>query len=50
MKTEIRFTEDATICMVWCDGEPLRCPTQDDMDTLPVGDDMTDEESELLAE
>ena len=36
------------ICMVWCDGEPVRCPTQDDMDNLPVSDDMTDEEVELL--
>jgi hypothetical protein len=30
--------------MVWRDGEPLRCPTQRDMDTLPVGADMSDDE------
>lgn len=51
MKTtteEIRFSEDGAISMVWSDGEPVRCPTQEDMDDLPVGDDMTDEEIESL--
>ncbi len=50
MKTreEIRYSEDGTVCMVWSDGESVRCPTQADMDRLPVGDDMTDEEVEQL--
>ena len=30
--------------MVWADGEAVRVPTQIDLDILPVGDDMTDEE------
>lgn len=47
-KEEIRYSSDATICMVWSDGEPVRCPTQEDMDTLPVGEDMTDDEVESL--
>lgn len=41
---EIRYSIDGTICMVWAEGEPTRCPTQEDMDNLPVGRDMTDEE------
>lgn len=41
---QIRFDAAGTISMVWCDGEPVRCPTQHDMDTLPVGEDMSDEE------
>jgi len=40
----IRYNADASVCMVWRDGEPLRCPTQRDMDTLPVGADMSDDE------
>jgi hypothetical protein len=42
--TSIRYSADGAICMVWRDGEPLRCPTQRDMDTLPVGADMSDDE------
>jgi len=43
-KTQIRFSADGSVCMVWADGEAVRVPTQHDMDTLPVGDDMTDDE------
>ena len=46
---QIRYSADGSICMVWRDGEPVRCPTQEDMDTLPVGPDMTDEDIEQLA-
>jgi len=50
MKTneEIRYSEDGSISMVWAGGEPVRCPDQDDMDRLPVGPDMTDDEIEEL--
>lgn len=44
----IRHSADGSISMVWSDGKPLRCPTQHDMDTLPVGDDMSDDEIESL--
>ena len=41
----IRYSKDASICIVHNSktGE-YSCPTQDDMDTLPVGPDLTDEE------
>jgi hypothetical protein len=42
--SKIRFSEDGSVCVVWADGQALRVPTQHDMDTLPVGDDLTDEE------
>ena len=45
---QIRYNEDGTICMVWADGEPVRCPTQEDMDSLPVGPDMDEDEIEQL--
>ena len=45
---EIRYSADASVCMVWDGDEPVRCPTQDDMDELPVGPDMTDDEVALL--
>lgn len=45
---EIRFSADGSISMVWFDGEPLRCATQDDLDTLPVGEDLTDDEVDSL--
>ena len=48
MNDIIRFSPDGSVNMVWCDGEPVRCPTQDDMDNLPVGDDMTADEIEQL--
>ena len=40
----IRFSADGSVSMVWADGEAVRVPTQMDLDILPVGDDMTDEE------
>lgn len=42
----LRFSENGSIVLVWRDDEPVRCPTQHDMDTLPVGDDMEDWEIE----
>lgn len=48
MTEEIRYSADGSICMVWADGEPTRCPTQHDMDTLAVGHDMTADEIEQL--
>ena len=44
----IRYSADGNVCMVWRDGEPIRCPTQRDMDTLPVGPDMTADEVDAL--
>ena len=32
MADEIRYSADGTVCMVYRDCEPLRCPTQHDMD------------------
>jgi hypothetical protein len=48
----IRFSVDASISIVWdtVADEALRCPTQDDVDTLPVGEDLTVEEIETLDE
>ena len=40
----IRFSADGAVSMVWADGEAVRVATQEDLDVLPVGDDMTDEE------
>jgi len=48
MSEEIRYSRDGSVCMVWDDGEPVRRPSQGDMDRLPVGQDMTDDEVELL--
>ena len=42
--TEIRFSADGSVSMVWADGEAVRVPTQQDLDTLPVGDDLTEDE------
>ena len=50
MTEEIRHSENGCISMVWRDGEPLRCPTQEDMNSLPVGEDMTDDEIASLDE
>ena len=44
MSEEIRYSADGSICMVWDGGEPVRCPSQEDMDHLPVGSDMTADE------
>ena len=42
MKT-IRYSEDASICMVE-DLDGFHAATQSEMDSLPVGEDLTDEE------
>ncbi len=48
MKAQIRYSADGSINMVQdVDGE-FRYATQHDMDTLPVGDDLTEEEIEGL--
>ena len=47
-REEIRYSADGSINMVYCDGEPVRCPTDQDMDTLPVGPDLTADEIESL--
>ena len=48
MKT-IRYSKDASICIVHnSETGEYSCPTQGDMDTLPVGPDLTDEEILLL--
>lgn len=47
---EIRCSSDARICIVWdtAADEAVRCPTQEDMDRLPVGRDLTEEEIATL--
>ena len=50
MRDEIRHSDNGSISMVWRDGEPLRCPNQEDMETLPVGEDMTEDEIASLDE
>jgi hypothetical protein len=46
MKT-IRYNADAEICMTDTDGQ-LTASTQDEMDTLPLGADLTDDEIDCL--
>ena len=46
MKT-IRYSEHATICMTDDDGH-FSAPTQEEMDILPVGEDLTEDEIEGL--
>ena len=47
MAETIRFSADAMICLVYDDiAETFRVASQDDMDTLPVGADLTPEELE----
>ena len=47
VETEIiRFSADGLKCMVYYDGEPIRCPTQNDMDRLPVGPDLDDDDDD----
>ncbi len=48
MKACIRFSADATICMKQDEDGELHAPTQEDLDNLPVGPDLTDEEIQLL--
>jgi hypothetical protein len=47
---EIRYSPDGSVNMVYEDGEPVRCPTQWDMDMLPVGCDLDDDEIESFDE
>jgi hypothetical protein len=50
MAEVIRFSKDASISIVW-DTEThkaVRCPTQSDMDILPVGRDLTAKEIKTL--
>jgi len=46
----IQYSHDASICLVATERGEFRVATQDDMDTLPVGPDLSDEEIELLEE
>lgn len=43
MSEVIRYSKSGSICIVWdkTTNEAVRCPTQDDMDRLPVGKDLT---------
>lgn len=52
MSEVIRYSPDSSICIVWdtAADESVRCPTQWDMDNLPVGDDLTAEEVAALDE
>lgn len=52
MAKVIRFSEGANISIVWDTREDraVRFPTQDDMDNLPVGEDLTEEEIETIEE
>lgn len=48
MKAQIRFSEDGSINIVQDEDGEFRYATQEDMDTLPVGEDLTDEEIDEL--
>lgn len=48
MAETIRYSADASICIVETEDGDFRVATQRDMDTLPVGKDLTDEEIERL--
>ena len=52
MAQVIRYSPDASISIVWdtVADEAVRCPTQWDMDHLPVGKDLTEDEIEALDE
>jgi hypothetical protein len=52
MSEVIRFSQDKMISIVWntFTDEAVRSPTQEDMDTLPVGEDLADDEIETLDE
>lgn len=52
MTQVIRFSGDGAISIVWDTekDEAIRCPTQHDMDTLPVGPDLTAEEIDQIEE
>jgi hypothetical protein len=48
----LRHSRDGKIVIVWdtAENEAVRCPTQHDMDTLPVGRDLSREEINTLPE
>ena len=48
MKDQIRYSADATICIVETADSDFRVATQHDMDTLAVGPDLTEEEIDQL--
>lgn len=48
MSDTIRYSPDAKVCIVELENGDFRVATQDDMDTLPVGKDLTEEEIEKL--
>ena len=50
MAQVIRFSKDASMSIVWDTRETkaVRCPTQSDMDNLPVGKDVTAKEIKTL--
>ena len=52
MAQVIRFSRNGAISIVWdADAnKAVRCPTQVDMDRLPVGKDLTKKEIETLDE
>ena len=45
---QIRFSPDANICIMQEDDGTFRVPAQDDVNTLEVGEDLTDDEIEML--
>lgn len=44
----IRYSEDGSICIVQDTDGTFHVPSQEEMDTLDVGKDLTDEEIALL--
>jgi hypothetical protein len=50
MAQVIRFSRDASISIVWDTvlNKAVRCPTQSDMDKLPVGKDLSAKEIKTL--
>jgi len=52
MTQVIRYSADASVSIVWdaVADEAVRCPTQLDMDHLPVGEDLTEDEIDTLDE
>ena len=47
---QVRFSPDASTCIVQDDDGTFRVASQTDMDTLEVGEDLTDEEIASLDE
>ena len=44
----IRYSDDSIFCVVWADGRPVRFPTRYDHNTLPVGEDLTAAELQIV--